>query len=93
MHTKGPCQEMSRQERLVRDWRRPRSRPFEVHTESVAAYMHWTAAYVSAPSVGYIYIWLYQSGSGTDVANKGTLHLDHIHLDVMRSVIKKLWKL
>jgi len=27
------------------------------------------------------------------VANKGTLHLDHIYLDVMRSVIKKLWKL
>ena len=27
------------------------------------------------------------------VANEGTLHLDHIYLDVMRSVIKKLWKL
>ena len=27
------------------------------------------------------------------VANKGTLHLDHIYLDIMRSVIKKLWKL
>ena len=27
------------------------------------------------------------------VANKGTLHLDHIYLDVMRSVIEKLWKL
>jgi len=27
------------------------------------------------------------------VANKGTLHLDHIYLDVMRSVIQKLWKL
>jgi len=25
------------------------------------------------------------------VANEGTLHLDHIYLDVMRSVIKKLW--
>jgi len=27
------------------------------------------------------------------VANKGTLHLDHIYLDVMHSGIKKLWKL
>jgi len=38
---------------------------------------------------------LYQSGSDTDmyVANEGTLHLDHIYLDVMCSVIKKLWKL
>ena len=26
------------------------------------------------------------------VANKGTLHLDHIYLDVMRSVIEKLWE-
>jgi len=27
------------------------------------------------------------------VANEGTLHLDHIYLGIMRSVIKKLWKL
>jgi len=27
------------------------------------------------------------------VANEGALHLDHIYLDVMLSVIKKLWKL
>ena len=27
------------------------------------------------------------------VANEGTLHLDHIYLDVMRSVIKKLYSM